>query len=73
MRRSGFLTVAAVTIVAIAACAPDDDQVEVQPVDEVQTPAPVMPEDTMLQDTVMDDTLLQDTVDHTAHDTLPGS
>lgn len=71
MKRSGILGAVAV-IVAIAACAPDDDQVEVQPVDEVQTPAPVMPEDTIMQDTIMQDTILPDTMDHSAHDTPPG-
>jgi hypothetical protein len=62
MKRAMFGLFAAAAIVATGACAPDDDQVEVQPVDEVTTPAPVMPQDTMLQDTIMPaDTLPADT------------
>jgi hypothetical protein len=68
MNRSWMTMFAAATVLVVGACAPDDDQAEVQQVDEVHTPAPVMPEDTMM--------MHGDTLDHnmrgdTLRDTIP--
>jgi len=65
MKRSLMTVFAAGTVLVVGACAPDDDQAQVPQVDEVHTPAPVMPQDTMMMDTVMH----HDTMMH--HDTLP--
>lgn len=70
MKRSVLAVLVAAAVFAISACAPDDDQVDIQPVDEVQTPAPILPEDTMMMhDTIMPmDTLGADPM---ATDTIP--
>jgi hypothetical protein len=70
VKRTTIAAATAAAILVLGACAPDDDQVDVQPVDEVQTPAPVMPEDTMMMhDTIMPmDTL---GADPAAPDTIP--
>jgi hypothetical protein len=61
MKRSFGTLFVASAIFVLAACAPDDDQVDVREADEVQAPAPVMPDDTVM----MEDTL------HMHHDTVP--
>lgn len=66
MKRSLFSVIAASTVLAFAACAGGEEDVEVQPVEEV-TPAPAptpapMPMDTMMTDTLMSDTILTDTM-----------
>jgi len=65
MKRSLFSVIAASTVLAFAACAGGEEDVEVQPVEEV-TPAPApapapMPMDTMMADTLLADTLAADT------------
>ncbi|MGH7444003.1 MAG: hypothetical protein ACREKM_03960 [Longimicrobiales bacterium] len=61
MKRSLFTVIAASSVLAFAACAGGEEDVEVQPVEEV-TPAPApMPMDTMMADTMMADTMLMDT------------
>ena len=65
MKRSLFSVIAASTVLAFAACAGGEEDVEVQPVEEV-TPAPApapapMPMDTMMTDTMMSDTMGTDT------------
>jgi hypothetical protein len=71
MKRSMISMVAAVSLLVVGACAPDDDQAEVQRVDEVHTPAPVMPADTMMMHdtTMMHDTMMHDTT--MMRDTMP--
>lgn len=66
MKRSLFSVIATSTVLAFAACAGGEEDVEVQPVEEV-TPAPApapapMPMDTMMTDTLMSDTILTDTM-----------
>lgn len=64
MKRSLFTVIAASSVLAFAACAGGDEDVEVQPVEEV-TPAPApapMPADTMMMDTMMTDTMTADTL-----------
>ncbi len=65
MKRSIFSVIAASTVLAFAACAGGEEDVEVQPVEEV-TPAPApapapMPMDTMMADTMMSDTMADTT------------
>jgi hypothetical protein len=63
MKRSLFSVIAASSVLAFAACAGGEEDVEVQPVEEV-TPAPApapMPMDTMMADTMMADTMHSDT------------
>ncbi len=65
MKRSLFSVIAASSVLAFAACAGGEEDVEVQPVEEV-TPAPApapapMPMDTMMADTMMSDTMGMDT------------
>ncbi|MHB1170490.1 MAG: hypothetical protein ACYC28_14530 [Longimicrobiales bacterium] len=65
MKRSLFSVIAASSVLAFAACAGGEEDVEVQPVEEV-TPAPApapapMPMDTMMTDTMMSDTMGTDT------------
>ncbi len=63
MKRSLFTVIAASSVLAFAACAGGEEDVEVQPVEEV-TPAPApapMPMDTMMADTMMADTMMGDT------------
>ncbi len=65
MKRSVFSVIAASTVLAFAACAGGEEDVEVQPVEEV-TPAPApapapMPMDTMMADTMMSDTMADTT------------
>lgn len=68
MKRSLFSVITASTVLAFAACAGGEEDVEVQPVEEV-TPAPApapapapMPMDTMMADTMMSDTMMSDTM-----------
>jgi len=66
MKRSLFSVVAASAVLAFAACAGGEEDVEVQPVEEV-TPAPApapapMPMDTMMADTLLADTMMADTI-----------
>lgn len=66
MKRSLFAVIAASSVLAFSACAGGEEDVEVQPVEEV-TPAPApapapMPMDTMPMDTMMADTMAQDTM-----------
>jgi len=66
MKRSLFSVIAASTVLAFAACAGGEEDVEVQPVEEV-TPAPApapapMPMDTMMADTLLADTMMADTI-----------
>ncbi len=66
MKRSLFSVIAASSVLAFAACAGGEEDVEVQPVEEV-TPAPApapapMPMDTMMADTLMSDTMAADTM-----------
>lgn len=64
MKRSLFTVIAASSVLAFAACAGGEEDVEVQPVEEV-TPAPApapMPADTMMADTMMADTMMADTM-----------
>jgi hypothetical protein len=44
----------------LGACAPGSDQIEVQPVEEMRVPAPVMPDDTLVIDTIMPPDTLPD-------------
>jgi hypothetical protein len=65
MKRSLLSVIAASSVVAFDACAGGEEDVEVQPVEEV-TPAPApapapMPMDTMMADTMMADTMHSDT------------
>lgn len=63
MKRSLFSVIAASSVLAFAACAGGEEDVEVQPVEEV-TPAPApapMPMDTMMSDTMMMDTMTDTT------------
>jgi hypothetical protein len=59
MSRSVLSAVAAATLLAVAACSPDDDRADVPYVDDVYAPAPVMPDDTMM---MRDTTLIPDTL-----------
>jgi hypothetical protein len=64
MKRSLFAVIAASSVLAFSACAGGEEDVEVQPVEEV-TPAPApapMPMDTMPMDTMMMDTMMHDTM-----------
>jgi hypothetical protein len=64
MKRSIGTLAAFAAVFMLGACAPDDDQVQVQEAEEVHAPAPVMPLDTVMQDTMH--------MDHdAAHDTVP--
>jgi hypothetical protein len=70
MKRSVLTVFAAGTLLVAAACGSDDDQNDMQMVDEVHTPAPVMPMDTMMMDTMMMDTMMMDTM---MVDTMPAA
>lgn len=55
MKRSFVAVFFAASVFALGACAGDDTETEIEPVEEVQPPAPApMPMDTTMPDTMVD-------------------